>query len=388
MPRADKNRVIARSIVEGGLSAAEAAARFGVSRQWAHALATRYREGGDSAVQPRSRRPRSSPTATPEEMRSRILALRDELASQGLDDGAESIRDRLVRHGGHAPSVSTIWRILRAAGVVVRQPQKRPRSSFIRFEAAQPNETWQSDFTHWPLADGTDVEIISWLDDHSRFLLHITAHRRISTPIVIATFTHAADQHGLPASTLTDNGLVYTTRFAHGIGGPNGFENLLIRLDITQKNGAPAHPQTQGKIERFHQTLKRWLASQPVAASLSELSEQLTRFQDIYNTHRPHRALGRRTPTEAYTALPKATPVITDGRKHWRVRFDTIDPSGKITVRYAGKLRHLGIGRPHAGTPITLLTAGADTMIIDRNTGEILAEHTLDPDRDYQPRKR
>lgn len=263
MPRADKNRVIARSIVEGGLSAAEAAARFGVSRQWAHALATRYREGGDDAVQPRSRRPRSSPTATPDALRSRILALRDELASQGLDDGAESIRDRLVRLGGHAPSVSTIWRILRAAGVVVRQPQKRPRSSFIRFEAAQPNETWQSDFTHWPLADGTDVEVISWLDDHSRFLLHITAHRRISTPIVIATFTHAADQHGLPASTLTDNGLVYTTRFAHGIGGPNGFENLLIRLDITQKNGAPAHPQTQGKIERFHQTLKRWLASQP-----------------------------------------------------------------------------------------------------------------------------
>ena len=308
MPRADKNRVIARSIVEGGLSAAEAAARFGVSRQWAHTLATRYRQGGDEGVQPRSRRPKSSPRATSEATRSLILALREDLAAQGLDDGAESIRDRLVRRGERAPSVSTIWRTLRAAGVVVPQPQKRPRSSIIRFEAAQPNETWQSDFTHWPLADHTDVEIISWLDDHSRFLLNITAHTRISTPIVIATFTRAADEHGLPASTLTDNGLVYTTRFAHGIGGPNGFENLLIRLNITQKNGAPAHPQTQGKIERFHQTLKRWLTSQPAAATLTQLNEQLLTLQHIYNTQRPHRALDRRTPSRPTPRCQKPPP--------------------------------------------------------------------------------
>ena len=167
MARADKNRVIARTIVEGGISAAEAAARFGVSRQWAHTLATRYRAGGDEAMQPRSRRPHRSPTATSEQIRSRVLALREALAAAGLDDGAESIHDRLARSGGHTPSVSTIWRILRAAGVVAPQPQKRPRSSIIRFEAAQPNETWQSDFMHWPLADHTDTEIISWLDDHS-----------------------------------------------------------------------------------------------------------------------------------------------------------------------------------------------------------------------------
>ncbi len=248
MPRGNRNRVIAHAIVDGGLSAADAAARFGISRQWATTLANRYRHGGDQALEPRSRRPVRSPNATPEATRTRILTVRAELAGAGLDDGAESIRDRLIRAGQPAPSVSTIWRILKSAGVVTPQPQKRPRSSIIRFEAAQPNETWQSDFTHWPLADGTDVEIISWLDDHSRYLLHCTAHARITTPTVVTTFTSTADTHGLPASTLTDNGMVYTTRFARGGAGPNGFETLISRLGITQKNSSPAHPQTQGKI--------------------------------------------------------------------------------------------------------------------------------------------
>ncbi|MCP2369058.1 transposase, partial [Agromyces flavus] len=206
------------------MTAADAAARFGISRQWATTLANRYREGGDDALEPRSRKPRRSPTRTTEGTRQRILTLRTELARAGLDGGAESIRDRLTRTGEKAPSVSTIWRILRAEGVVTPQPQKRPRSSIIRFEAVQPNETWQSDFTHWPLADGTDVEIISWLDDHSRYLVRISAHARVTGPIVVATFTSAADMHGLPASTLTDNGMVYTTRFARGGSGPNGFE--------------------------------------------------------------------------------------------------------------------------------------------------------------------
>jgi transposase len=193
MPRGNRNRVIAHAIVDGGMTAAEAAARFGVSRQWATTLANRYREGGDEALEPRSRRPLRSPTATAGALQQRILNLRAELDGAGLDGGAESIHARLEREHLAPPSVSTIWRILKAAGTVVPQPQKRPRSSIIRFEAVQPNETWQSDFTHWPLADGTDVEIISWLDDHSRYLLHITAHSRITGPIVVTTFTGTAD---------------------------------------------------------------------------------------------------------------------------------------------------------------------------------------------------
>ena len=180
MPKSNRNRVIVYAVIHGGLTAAEAADRFGVGRQWVHTLLARYRDHGEAGLEPRSRRPHTTPTATPDPIRQRILQLRDGLALAGLDHGAESIHDRLDRAGEHTPSVSTIWRILRAEGAVTPQPQKRPRSSIIRFEAAQPNETWQSDFTHWPLADGTDTEIISWLDDHARYLVHISAHRRIT----------------------------------------------------------------------------------------------------------------------------------------------------------------------------------------------------------------
>ena len=385
MPSANQNRVIVLSVLNGGLSPSQAAARFGVTRQWVHTLITRYNTDGDAGLEPRSRKPRTSPTRVDDAVRNRILQLREKLTAQGLDSGAESIHARL----DNPPSVSTIWRILKAANTVVPQPQKRPRSSIIRFQAAQPNETWQSDFTHWALADGTDTETISWLDDHSRYLLHITAHARITGPIVVSTFTATADQHGLPASTLTDNGMVYTTRLARGgKSGPNGFEALIARLGITQKNGTPFHPQTQGKIERFHQTLKKYLTARGPADDLPALQQQLDDFQHLYNDERPHRALGRRTPAQAYTALPKAEPVLTNGDQHWRVRYDTIDDTGTISVRYAGKLRHLGIGRAHRGKPVILLMNGPETIIASRHTAEIIAEHTIDPTKDYQPQKR
>jgi transposase InsO family protein len=185
----------------------------------------------------------------------------------------------------------------------VPEPRKRPRSSWIRFEASAPNELWQSDFTHWRLADGTEVEILDWLDDHARFLLSITAFGRVAGDDVVATFVAAGEEHGWPAATLTDNGAVYTSRFT---GGRNGFEYLLAWLGVRQKNGAPGHPQTQSKIERFHQTLKRWLARQPAARTLGELQAQLDAFRLAYNEHRPHRATGRITPAEAYRATPKA----------------------------------------------------------------------------------
>ena len=165
-------------------------------------------------------------------------------------------------------SRATINRILVRAGTVTPDPSKRPKRSYIRFEADQPNETWQSDFTHYRLTrpdgrPGADAEIITWLDDHSRYALHVTAHARVTGPIVLATFRQAADLHGYPASTLTDNGMVYTTRLAGGRGGRNHLEHELRRLDIAQKNSRPNHPTTCGKVERFQQTLKKWLRAQP-----------------------------------------------------------------------------------------------------------------------------
>ncbi len=303
-----KNKVIVLAVLEGGMSKAEAARRYGVTRRWVHELIQRYSEHGPEGLEARSRRPRTSPQATSEDIRDRVLALRAELAAAGLDAGPATIRWHLEKDSGTAPAVSTIRRIITAAGLVTPEPRKRPKSSLRRFAAAQPNETWQSDFTHWHLADGTDTEVIDFLDDHSRALLHLTAHPRITGPIVVEAFLDTANEYGFPASTLTDNGMVYTTRLAGGRGGRNAFETLLASLGITQKNGSPGHPQTQGKIERFHQTLKKWLQGQPEAHTLTDLNELLAKFRRIYNHERPHRALGRHTPAEAYAATPKAAP--------------------------------------------------------------------------------
>lgn len=384
----DKNRVIVLAVVEGGLPVAEAARRFGVTRQWVHRLLARYRADGLDGLEPRSRAAHTPAGRLPDELRAQIIVVRDQLTADGLDAGAESIRDRITRQGTTPPAASTIYRILRAADRVTPQPHKRPRSSWRRFQAPAPNGCWQSDMTHWRLADATGVEIISWLDDHSRFLLHISVHPVVTAPIVTATFLTTGRIHGLPASTLTDNGLIFTTRFAAGKGGPNHFEYVIDTLGIEQKNGHPGHPQTQGKIERFHQTLKRWLTARTPAATTADLQAQLDAFQHVYNHDRPHRALNRRTPAEAYAALPKDQPSLELLERHWRVRHDIVDTNGTITVRWAGKLRHLAIGRAHQRADIVLLIAGRDTLVINRTTSEIIAEHHLDDTRDYQPKKR
>jgi transposase InsO family protein len=255
-----KHRVVVLRIIAGECTVTAAAAEYGISRQYLHKLLARYREQGLEGLEPRSRAPRSSPQATTARVRDRIIVLRGALTAAGLDAGPVTIGWHLQQEGLHAPSVSTIRRILHQAGLITPEPRKRPRSSYIRFEAAQPNQTWQSDFTHWRLADGRDVEILNWLDDHSRYLLSCTVHQPVTGDDVVTTFLACVDDYGPPASTLTDNGRVYTAR--HG-GGRNAFEYVLAALNITQKNGTPNHPQTQGKIERFHQTLKRWLSHRP-----------------------------------------------------------------------------------------------------------------------------
>ena len=276
------------------------------------------------------------------------------------------------------PAVSTIRRILIAADLTTPQPKKRPKSSYRRFAADQPNECWQSDFTHWQLADGTGVEIINWLDDHSRYLLASQACRRVTGQTVISTFLTTADVYGLPQSTLTDNGSVYTSRFT---GGRNGFEYLLADLGITQKNGHPGHPQTQGKIERFQQTLKRWLTAQPAAATITELQTQLDTITGIYNQIRAHRALHGATPANTYLATIKAAPPTQPHNPHYRVRHDHVDRLGKISLRRAGHIHHLGVGAINAGSAVTILIDPDTVTVIHRDTGEVLSEHPIDPDR-------
>jgi transposase InsO family protein len=375
-----KYRVVVLKIVAGQLTVTQAAAEYGMSRQYLHKLLARYRDEGLDGLDARSRAPLTSPHTTTDRVRERVVQLRQALTAAGTDAGPVTIAWHLTQEGLRAPSTSTIRRILHQAGLIVPEPRKRPKSSYIRFEAAQPNGTWQSDFTHWRLNDGTDVEILNWLDDHSRKLLSCTVHRPVTGRDVVDTFLHCIDQFGPPASTLTDNGRVYTAR--HG-GGRNEFEYVLAALNIHQKNGAPNHPQTQGKIERFHQTLKKWLGARPRATTIGELQTQLDTFRRHYNTARPHRARAT-TPDIAYAATPKATPAGTrPDTGHYRIRHDHVDTNGKISFRRAARMHHLGIGIAHRGKRCLLIADEHSITVVHLDTGEIIATHTIDPTRTY-----
>ena len=375
-----KNRVIVEAVL-AGQSHGAVARQYGISKVWVGKLVARWREGGWDAVEKRTTRPKGNSRATPRPTIDAVIALRERLTGQGLDAGPHTIAAHLEHAGITAPSVATIWRILTRAGLVTPEPRKRPKRSYIRFEADLPNECWQADFTHVALADGTDIEVLCFIDDHSRFLISCTAHAPVTGKDVVTAFRAACNTHGIPATTLTDNGFVFTTRAR---GGPNAFERELAILGIVQKNGRPNHPQTQGKVERFQQTLKKWLRARPPAATVPDLQVLLNEFTHTYNHDRWHRSLPpRTTPAQAYTARAKATPTGRDG--HWRIRHDTVDRSGRITLRHAGKLHHIGLSYNDIGRHVRILVHDLHITIIDADTGEIIRDLILDTTRDYQP---
>ena len=390
-----KAKLVITAVVIEGRTQAEAATAYGVSKGWVSKLVARYRAEGEVAFEQRSRRPRSSPNATATATVELIIDLRQKLSTAGLDAGPDTIAWHLANHHQITVSRATISRHLTNAGLVTPEPKKRPKSSYIRFEASMPNETWQSDFTHFRLTHpdgrpGPDAEIISWLDDCTRYALHVTAYHRITGPAVLSTFRETLAAHGIPASTLTDNGMVYTVRLAgHGRqGGKNSFEAELRRLHIVQKNSRPAHPTTCGKVERFQQTMKKWLRAQPVQpTSIGELQTLIGLFVDEYNHRRPHRSLPHRaTPAALYESMPKALPGSSrDPDSHDRVRHDKVDKAGSVTIRHRGRLHHIGVGRTHAGTCVILLIQDLHVRVVNALTGELLRDLILDPNRDYQP---
>ena len=376
-----KQRVIVEAVLSGK-SQSEVARLYGMSQPRVSQLVAAWRTGGWDALEPKSRRPRTNPNATAPDVVDRILALRQELATDGCDAGPHSIAGILADEMDAPPGVTTIWRILTRAGAITPEPRKRPKRSWIRFEADLPNECWQADFTHVPLADGSDAEVLLWVDDHSRYLISATAHARVTGPIVVATFRAACDAYGTPQSTLTDNGFVFTTRFR---GGPNSFEVLLANLGVAQKNGSPNHPQTQGKVERLNATLKKWLEARSRAVTVADLQALLDQFADHYNHRRKHRSLTRRYPADVYAARAKATPDHNAGG-HFRIREDTADAGGSVTLRRGGRMHHIKLGIQHARVPVRMLVHDLHVIVIDRDTGEILRELDIDPDKDSQPR--
>jgi transposase InsO family protein len=279
--------------------------------------------------------------------------------------------------------VSTIWRILSARGFVTGQPHKRPKSSYQRFVADAPNERWQLDITHYRLADRSEVEILNIIDDHSRLCVASTARRVFTAGEVNTVFEAAAAHYGDPAGLLSDNGAVFTG--APRRGGRVALEVSCHARGIRFTHSRPYHPQTCGKVERFHQTVKKWLDHQPRPVALGQMQDLLDQFRGYYNTVRPHRALGRTTPQRSYQARPRAVPTATPiNTGHYRVRQDRIDPSGVITLRHNSRLHHIGLGRHHAGTHVLVLIRDLHIRVLNTN-GTLLRELQLDPTQDYQP---
>jgi transposase InsO family protein len=353
--------------------------KLGISRQTAYKWRARYRAEGLAGLEDRSRAPKRPAGRVEPSMEEAVVAARKQLAEEGLDHGPASIQHRLRARGLAAPSEATIWRIGVRRGQVGPQPAKRPKSSYKRFERDRPNECWQGDDTHYRLASTQEVRIINLIDDHSRLNVDSLAVALCTSARVWECFSRAVARHGLPAEFLDDNGRAYVS--------PRGeaaviFQAHLARLDVRQIRARPYHPQTCGKVERFHQTQRRWLDARPAAATLAELQDHLDEFRTVYNQNRPHRALGRRTPAEVWSAQRPATPVAAAGDPP--VLFGACLANADGTVWPSRRLS-IGLGVQWAYRHMTVIRRGNLAIVIDTYTGEIARELTVDPTRRYQP---
>ncbi len=379
----DKGRFLIETHLRTGKPLGELARAHGVNRSWLYKLLARYRRDGPEGLEPRSRRPRRSPSRIADLYEDEIVALRKELLDFGVDAGAETIHFHMAARHRNVPSVSTIWRVLQARGFVTPQPHKRPRSSYQRFEAEFPNECWQADMAHVAAADGSFLEVLNIVDDHSRLCIASRAFVTVRATDVIRTVHRSAEKWGYPASFLTDNGAIFTGQRLLGMAGATEME--LLSLGIEAKHARPYHPQTCGKVERFHQTLKKFLAKQDPVSNRKQLQVQLDRFVEYYNDVRPHRALRRHTPAEVYAAREKDHPrnALIDCRGY-RVLNGKVDKKGAVSIRHNGRLHHIGIGAAYKGWRLVMLVAGLDIRILALD-GSPLRHLKLDPTKDYQP---
>lgn len=351
-----------------------------VSRKSFYKWVARYRAEGMDGLAERSRRPGTSPHQVAADVEDRIVRFRKELGDAGLDHGATTIQWHLGRDGslrGRVPSVATVHRVLVRRGLVKPEPKKRPRSSWKRFEAALPNERWQIDAMDWVTAAGV-VKVINIIDDHSRVATRSRVVLETTSEEAWATFSQASEVWGLPAGMLSDNGLAFSGKL-RGFTVP--FEAKLLEAGIWPSTGRPYHPQTTGKVERFQQTLKKWLRKQPLAGDLEELQAQLDEFCRNYNHHRPHQGIDRQIPAERWNASPAAKPADhpLERPSTQRVTTCTVQADGK--ARTGHFLIHLGV--EWARQPAVIHLDGTHaTVFVD---GKLVRHLTLDPTRDYQP---
>ncbi len=366
-------------------------AEHGISRKSFYELRKRARlHGPAAALQPRSRRPRSSPSTLTDQVKAQAVAVRAALEASGLDHGPISVHDKMRAMGlDPVPSTASLARIFRQAGVARLEPKKKPRSAWRRFVYPAPNACWQLDATEYVLTGGRKCVIFQLIDDHSRYAVASHVAWQETAKDAVAVFDKAVAAHGVPQRLLSDNGLALNpTR--RGVVGQ--LVAHVSRLGVEAITGKPYKPTTQGKNERFHQTLFRYLDKQPLADSLVELQAQVDAFDEIYNTERPHQGLpGRLTPVTAWEATPKADPPRPKPDRPFyqapapirRPRpkppadlpadtcIRTVSGAGTIcldTVRYK-------VEPGHVFEQVLVIADGTKIIVTDLH-GEILAEHT------------
>jgi len=383
---------MAAALAQGVGDVAEFCRAQGISRQSYYKWKKRFETEGLEGLRDRSRRPKTVPGATPAEVEDAIVRARKELADAGEFNGPFSIAARLEAEGiCPVPSRATIARILSRRGQVRPQPRKRPRSSYRRFQASRPNEMWQSDWTQWQLGDGRPVAIAGTLDDHARLLVGIGAGSGDGTSeLVWSVMAEAIGAYGVPMSSLTDNGLCYTTARRPG-HKPAAFQANLAALGCQSIASTPYHPQTCGKIERFWQTLKKWLRARETSRgpyrTLAELNRDLAVFAEHYNTARPHGAHHGRTPAAVYAASVKARPAQRPLPATTQLYRTHVSTGGTVTVSSPSDAVHaqtyVYIGSRYKQQPVTVLQDGIRVTIFTGTT--LIRALDLDPTKTYQP---
>ena len=363
---------VRRLIVEAAPSTfnvKEFCANHGVSTWFFYDLRRRFQVEGEAVFEPKSRAPHSVANKTALDVEEAIVRMRKELADAGLDAGAESIAFHLRKLEG-VPVPSTIWRILKQRGLIAPQPHKAPKTRGRRFVADRANECWGLDDTGWALADGTVVKILNIIDDHSRLLVASEAMVTCTGAATLTAMAAAAAILGWPERFLSDNAKAFRDVLATAVA----------KLGVGHGHTRPYHPQTNGKVERFHQTLKKWLRQQPPAETLEELQAQLDLFRILYNTERPHRGIDREFPADRWTHAPKAGPkdraLHTPSTFHHKTVRD-----GKIRL---GTTYEIALGVAYNGQPATAITTGTACHVFIN--GQLVRELTINPTRKYQPR--
>ena len=359
-------------------------ARNGMSRQTFYKWRRRFRAEGVEGLHDRSRAPRRSPNATSVAVEEVIVRVRKQLGDDGADNGPDSVWSALPAELAAAglatavPSISTVARVLTRRGLVVPVPQRRPKSATHRFVYARPNECWQSDYTWWHLGDGTRVSIAGTLDDHSRLVVGLDAAIGEGTAVLVwSVMETAIAGWGIPQRSLTDNGMVYSGKRRRRI---EAFETNLNALGTQTICSSIRHPQTCGKIERFWQTLKKWLTAHGPHPTIDALRADLKVFVDYYNTRRPHRALHRRTPAEVFAATPAARPPDRPWPSRVIVEHVVVAANG---VAPAAERITIGLGKAWIGHRVTVIRDLDHVTVLHGN--RLLRALTIDRTRNHQP---